>query len=84
MYIWYKINLKYSIFIFKLYIYLIKFTMYWNIMDMLKNLKSKVIVYVQNLLFEFLVGPHMYIMLQSLIIHIHMFIWLSIGKKVKF
>ncbi len=29
------------------------------------------IFYVENLLFEFLVGPHMWIMLQSLIIHIH-------------
>jgi hypothetical protein len=35
----YKINLKYSNYIFKLYIYLLKFVMYLNIMDMLKKIK---------------------------------------------
>jgi hypothetical protein len=44
---------------YKLYIYLLKFIMYWNIMDMLKILNSKVIFYVPNLLFEFLFGAHM-------------------------
>jgi hypothetical protein len=41
------------------------------------------IFYVQNLLFECLGGPHM-IMLQSLVIHIHIFIWIGIEKKIKF
>jgi hypothetical protein len=73
-----KINLKFIFFIFKLYIYLLKFIMYWNIMDMLKNFKFKNDFLHSKVFVWILVGADMQIILQSLIIHIQNFIWISI------
>jgi hypothetical protein len=54
---------KYNILIISYYIQIIdtfiKVIMHWNITDILKWKNEKMIFYVQNLLFEFLVGPHM-------------------------
>jgi hypothetical protein len=58
--------------------YILTIHIFTNIYHVLKHngcvKNSKVIFYVQNSLFEVLVGPPIYIMRQILIIHIHIFI----------